>query len=165
MTLVSIPQIDHTGCSSVFKGGHCHVYSPTGVPIARVPRGQSLYLFRSPAYTNTTIPGPAQLVTLAASTIKMTATDLHHCLGHISISAVKRFVANGTIKGITLISDPNEHACEACTRGKIMRSSLPKTRTRARATRYGKLIQSDLWGPVQVHSLHGHLYAMSFIDD
>ena len=95
---------------------------------------------------------------------KLTVSELHRALGHVSQSAVKLAVANGLIEGVELDSASEPEFCDACEKGKAARQPFPKESKR-RTKAYGELIHTDLWGPAQTLSIGGHSYYMSFTDD
>ncbi|KIK95936.1 hypothetical protein PAXRUDRAFT_32707 [Paxillus rubicundulus Ve08.2h10] len=60
------------------------------------------------------IAGMEQATATALSKLKtkMSLTHLHKCMGHISFSATQNMLAKGMIKGIQIISSPNNDFCE-----------------------------------------------------
>ena len=54
--------------------------------------------------------------------------------------------------------------CEACTLGKMQKTSCPKL-SMHRAEKPLELVHSDLCGPMQVESTGGSRYMLTFIDD
>ncbi|TFY76442.1 hypothetical protein EWM64_g7571 [Hericium alpestre] len=102
----------------------------------------------------------------AEANLTLSAAELHRRLGHMSIDAAKSLIRKGAIVGIDLktLTEVME-LCRACVQAKITRIPFPKERSRPRATTYGKLISSDLFGPAQVKSIAGSQYTMTLLDD
>ena len=53
---------------------------------------------------------------------------------------------------------------DACAKAKAARQQFPKE-SKTRATKYGKCVHWDLWGPATVKSLNGNLYVAARIND
>ena len=66
--------------------------------------------------------------------------------------------------GFNLNDSKNMAFCEACIKGKRIRSSFPKGQA-TRATELLEIVHSDVCGPMQTFSLGGNRYLMTFIDD
>ena len=62
------------------------------------------------------------------------------------------------------VSDNFKMNCEACTLGKMHRSSFQK-QSQHRATQLLEIIHSDICGPMQVESIGGSKYMLTFTDD
>ena len=60
-----------------------------------------------------------------------------------------------------MISEP--FSCESCIMGKLPDSPHPPSAKQS--TVPGELIHSDVCGPVETMSRHGHYYIVSFLDD
>jgi hypothetical protein len=153
LTLISTHCIAAAGFAVNFESHNCNILSPAPECklIASIPQVNGLY----------TIAAPAQE---RANVAKLTVCELHRVLGHVVQGAVLHTVKEGLVEGVVLDAASAPEFCDTCTMAKAARQPFPEeTKNRARA--YGELIHTDLWGPVQVESVTGHLYYMSFTDD
>eukprot|EP00171_Calliarthron_tuberculosum_P022031 IDg22031t1 len=73
-------------------------------------------------------------------------------------------VSNGVVRGINISSDDSKYDCIGCIMGKGHRSAIPKVSTRLTKDLLG-LVHSDVIGPIEVDSVGGARYAITFIDD
>jgi hypothetical protein len=87
----------------------------------------------------------------------------HKRLGHISKKTLEEMVAKGLVQGVDLNEKPPEQLCSACTQGKSTR--LPFSESETKSERPLQLIHSDVCGPMEVPSLSGKRYFVTFIDD
>ena len=95
----------------------------------------------------------------------VTIAELHTRLNHLPHSAVRLLVRNRAVLGLpNQISGPTSDVfCEDCINGRLTRA--PHTKLAAQAARPLLRVFSDVHGPLPVHSHHGHLYWVTFIDD
>jgi transposase InsO family protein len=89
----------------------------------------------------------------------------HARLGHLNTNAMQRLVRKQMVDGLPALPTTNDiGVCEGCALGKSHRAAMPKHGT-SRATRLLELVHSDICGPMQVDSLGGKKYFITFIDD
>ena len=88
----------------------------------------------------------------------------HKRLGHSNFSSIKKMAAEHLVEGLNIAKE-KEHqpSCEECVCEKAHR--LPSPTERRRGKRVGKLIHSDLCGPMSCTSPGGAKYFVSFKDD
>lgn len=72
--------------------------------------------------------------------------------------------ALGLVKGIEISFDNADFDCIACIQSKSHRSSIKKSRLKL-ACQPPKLVHTDFLGPLEVPSLGGARYVITFIDD
>ena len=99
-----------------------------------------------------------------AAVKKMSITEAHRKLGHISSDAIRHAVSKGFITGINLDESSKPEFCDACEKAKSARQPYPKE-SNTRAEKYGDRVHWDLWGPASVKSLNGNQYVAARIDD
>jgi len=128
--------------------------APTCEVIAEIPQINGLYSIAASA--------SSQRANVAKS--KLTISELHRILGHVSHPALHDAVTKGLVEGVELDSTSKAEFCEACVQAKATCQSFPKE-TLHRAKKYRELIHTDLWGPVQMATISGCLYYISFTDD
>ena len=90
----------------MFHKQMCTIQDPKGNVIARIPHLQGLYKFliknKKPGFhTN-------------AAVEKMSISEAHRKLGHISSAAIRHTVSKGFITGIALDDDSKPEFCKAC---------------------------------------------------
>ena len=88
----------------------------------------------------------------------------HQRLAHVNAAGIKSMVDRKVVKGITLGNSSTGHVCEGCVLGKAHRAAIPKARS-SYSSYPLQLVHSDVLGPVEVPSLGGARYFVSFIDD
>lgn len=75
----------------------------------------------------------------------------HQRFCHVNLETLKRMAESEMVKGLPRWNTSIESIpCETCMLGKMSR--LPFKEGRERAYEIGKLIHSDLMGPIQVHT-------------
>jgi hypothetical protein len=153
--LIATNRIAAAGLAVHFEDKMCKILSsaPKRTVIAEIPQVEGLYAV---------VAQHKHHAAIARGTL--TLCELHRILGHVSQSAVKAAVEKGLITGVELDPTSEPEFCDACEKGKAARQPFPKESKR-RASAYGELIHTDLWGPVQTVSIGGSSYYMSFTDD
>ena len=156
-TLISISRLDKAGYSITFNKGMCTIKDSKSQTIATIPHSDGLYKIMASKSSNKT-------ETANAASGKMSISEAHRKLGHISYPAIKHAVSSGFITGIDLDADSKPIFCEACAKAKSARQPFPKE-SETRAAKFGECVHWNLWGPAAVKSLNGHLYMAARIDD
>ena len=98
--------------------------------------------------------------------VNAAATDLrmwHERMGHVNVK-ITDMAKKGTVNGLK-ISKAVEFTCEACCLGKAHRTSFRTCDQNKRVFQVGEFFHSDVCGPMQVESLGGNRYFLTFIDD
>ena len=155
-TLISISRLDKAGYQVTFKKGMCAIFNPKGQVIAMIPHSNGLYRIIGKHNKD---KGMA-----AVASGKMSISEAHRKLGHLAYGAVTHAISKGYITGIDLDTKSKPEFCDACAKAKVAKQPFPKE-SKTRATRYGKRVHWDLWGPETVKSLNGILYIAARIDD
>ena len=160
-TLISVACLDKAGCSLTIEDGECVLRSPRPyrTMLGSVPRVDNLYRISSSAIQ---APDPPRLYANVTDG-PISINELHRRMGHVNFQTLREMVREGTVEGVELDSTPASSFCEACVQGKAHRKAFPKV-SEASYSRYGEKVVTDLWGPAQVQSLGGHLYAHMFED-
>ena len=102
----------------------------------------------------------------ADSALVAESLDLwHQRLAHVDSNTIKHMSKKGVVTGIKFqTSGTFDFHCDKCVMGKGHREPFPKS-SRSRSTRLLELIHSDVCGPLEVPSLSGSRYFITFIDD
>lgn len=99
-----------------------------------------------------------------AAKLNVSLTEFHELMGHVSMDAAKNMIEQNAIVGIKL-RDQKTSFCEACIHAKQQKKAIPDERSSPRATAYGDLVHTDVWGPARISSLRGKQYIVTFTDD
>ena len=156
-TLLSISKLDKADHKVIFHKKMCTIMNPKGHTIVKIPHSQGLYCVLSSPQS------PTQLTANSASE-KLSISEAHHRLGHISSAAIRHTVLKGFITRINLDKNSKMEFCDACAKAKSTQLPCPQE-SETRAEKYGDYIHWDLWGPASVKSLNGHFYVATWIDD
>ena len=89
----------------------------------------------------------------------------HTRLGHASFRTIRDMSSRETVFGLPSFSKATSLVCPGCVHGKIHRRPFPVNPERKRVALRGLFFHTDLVGPLQVPSLGGHSYFMTFKDD
>ena len=126
-TLISISQLDKAGYSIIFTKGMCTIKNLTSQTISN---SDGLYKIASPIATDT-----KNMANIASG--KMSLSQAHRKLGHISYSAIKHAILQGFIAGIELDPKSKPDFCNACAKAKSARQPFPKE-SKSRAEKFGE---------------------------
>ena len=107
---------------------------------------------------------PPTINYVSIAMVKLTISNAHWKLSHITPSAIKYAIAKGHITGIQLDPESKPEFCEVCAKAKAAWQPFPKE-SETCATKYGECVHWDLWGPASVQSLSGNSYVVAHIDD
>ena len=125
-TLISISRLDRAGFSVTFSKGMCTIGNPKSTTIATIPHSDGLYKITAGKCQKSD-----EMANAAAT--KMSITEAHRKLGHISISSIKHAISKGLIMGIDVDFDSRFEFCEACAKAKLVCQLFPKeSKTRAK---------------------------------
>src|SRR4051812_42084549 len=87
----------------------------------------------------------------------------HYRLGHLNFCDLKALQQEGMVTGLPHINVPAE-LCEECVKGKQHKGSFSKDAGH-RTNAHLEVVYSDVCGPMQVDTLGGNRYFVTFIDD
>ena len=93
-----------------------------------------------------------------------TLNTWHQRFGHLNYKYVEELIKNKLVHGMDCCHIDGKLECEACVLGKMNRRSFPK-KSNGRARKPLEIIHSDVCGPMQINSIGGSRYILSFIDD
>ena len=108
-TLISISRLDKAGYSVTFNKGMCTIRGKNGQTIATIPHSDGLY-----RVLGSNEPGNREYASIASE--KLTISEAHRKLGHITHAVIKHAVKQGYITGIELDGDSKPDFCDACTK-------------------------------------------------
>ena len=160
-SLLSVSQMVSKGMEVSFQTGNCIVTKGSKV-LATASLVGDLYILDIQPHT--------------ASAHVVSLQTLHERLGHVNAQGVASMIRNNVVSGINVNKNDVKNAlnpksdnplsiCPACVFGKATRSVIPKQRTSPRALHCLDLVHSDVCGPLEVQSVGGSRYFITFVDD
>lgn len=85
-------------------------------------------------------------------------------MAHVNSKGISQMILRGVVGGVN-IQNSNDEFCNACVAGKAHRTFIPKVRTSKRCEGLPDMVHSDVCGPMEVPSIGGSRYFVTFIDD
>ena len=89
----------------------------------------------------------------------------HNRLGHAIVATILKMVRDEAVIGLSIPSNAKLDFCSSCVKGKQHRLPFSVNKERRRASLPGVFFHSNISGPIQVSSLGGHRYFITFKDD
>lgn len=152
--LLSVSQLDEKGLTTSFSKGTCQIRNGNHL-MATGSSIRKLYIL------NTSILPTTSQKSLVASSLPI----WHQRMAHVSHSSIQSMVENNVIAGVHISnSKPDPISCDGCVIGKGHRQPIPKS-VKFKSTKLLELVHSDLNGPLDVPSLGGSKYFVTFVDD
>ena len=154
-SLLSVRVFDQKGLSTSFQGKRCTVSSDSKDVFQAQLQG-SLYILNAEWI-------PSKMWEIAH--IAATLDTWHKRLAHVNSDGILRMVRKGVVRGIKLSNNSMKSVCGDCVTGKAHRCNIPKLRSSPRSANMLDLVHSDVCGPMEVPSIGGSRYFVTFIDD
>ena len=170
--LLSVKSMTKNDAKVIFDKEKCVVVPPNGGPSFTIAQAVgNLYkvniLMQEYANFSSSLNEDTDINIYDNSSDDVSSQQLWHArFGHLNLKYMQQMASNELATGIRLnnMSSNETLDCEACTLGKMHRSSFPK-QSKHRATKILELVHSDLCGPMQVNSTGGSRYLLTFTDD
>ena len=96
--------------------------------------------------------------------VKMTISEAHWKLSHITPVAIKYAITKGHITSIQIDPELKTKFCKACSKAKVAQQPFPKE-LETHASKYRECVHWDLWGPAAVQSISRNWNVAACIDD
>lgn len=165
--LISVYLLGNNGYSAHFhpRDGYCFISSAQNTIIAR---GKALPNRKLFVLSDFSVQFPDSPSTSLSAHYASRSPDIdtwHKRLGHCGSRTVLDMARSKVVEGMPLDTSSTPSKCEHCILGKQTRSSVPRVREGARATKALERIYVDLCGPMSIPSRSGRLYSMNIIDD
>lgn len=152
--IISIGQLDESGCRTVIDGGLLRIVERDGKLLAKVPRTATrLY------HLDLNVGRP---VCLAAHCTE-DAWRWHARFGHTSFKSLRKMATEGMVRGLPHLEQVDQ-VCDGCLVGKQRRASFP-AEARRRADNILDLVHGDLCGPISPVTPSGNKYFLLLVDD
>ena len=140
----------------VFNDSFCEIQTATGNVIVRGTKQGNLYLLAGEL---------VRQETEEYANVASTDRNLWHSrLGHVGDNTLDKLARGESVTGIKVKDGQISEFCDGCAKGKAHRVP-PRPLDRIRAKRRLEIIYSDVCGPVNVSSLTGQRYLITFTDD
>ena len=152
--LLSVSALSRRGLSTTFTNGRCWIKKGQQTVASGTLQG-TLYKLDMGKGSQTE---PRALVSA-------TIDEWHKRFAHVDPYNIIDMVNKNVITGVDITkSTSGEFTCDGCVLGKGHRNPIPK-KSMSRASQILELVHSDLNGPIDVMSLGGSRYFITFIDD
>ena len=149
--LLSVPTFDKSGFTTSFHSKRCFI-SDCSELLATATMTGNLYKLDFNA--------PSEKALVAATT-----ETWHRRLAHIQLATILAMAKSDAVKGLEIKnSNKSPKSCAGCLTGKAHRISIPK-QSSSRSSQLLELVHSDVNGPIEVPSIGGSRYFVTFIDD
>ena len=155
--LLSVSKATEAGKTVEFRDNVCSIKSHWGKRIATAGRISGLY------YLNCQ-PAFYQVNTVREKRQESKESTWHRRLGHLSESSLQKLAKLKMADGFDYDPQRNIDFCKSCIEGKIHRQPFPKEGGK-RSTELLGLVHSDVCGELNVKSLGGAKYFLTFVDD
>ena len=164
-SLVSIIQIEERKCYALFGEGECKIYSPQGEIVA-VGNRRTCSLHRLQAVHINEKVAPTTSRAAFNTTRDTNMSELwHQRYGHLNGKSLQALQLNNMVTGMSAASDMQAANCVGCLQGKQHRKAFPSLPADHKRQEKLALVHTDLCGPMNVASIGGRRYLLTFIDD
>ena len=151
-SLLSVSTMDKKGFRTTFGDKKCVVSKGSSI-LASGKLDGSLYVIHTES--NSTL-GSALVASLST---------WHERMAHVDVRGIVQMADKGIVHGLRLLDKKKDTTCEGCAQGKAHRSTIPRQRLSQRANNLLDRVHSDVCGPIEVPSLGGSRYFVTFIDE
>ena len=149
--LLSVSRVSNKGLNVQFSDGRCRILRNNSVVACGTLRKSLYYLDLYSGSSEVACPASLRL--------------WHERLAHVDMNGISSMVKRGVVKGVNISGEQQcPHICVGCIYGKGHQAPIPKSST-SRRSAVLDLVHSDVLGPVNVPSLGGSRYFITFIDD
>jgi len=152
-SLLSVSAMDKKGISTTFANGDVSIRKgDTNVATGKL--NGSLYVIET------------KPVRLPKENALVASLQLwHERLGHVDKRGISQMANRKVVDGLKIGGPATESICDDCAKGKASKANIPKIRTSSRASGMLDRVHSDVCGPLEVPSLGGSRYFVTFIDE
>jgi hypothetical protein len=153
-SILSIGQLDETGCHVNINGGILRIFDQHGVLLAKVTQDNSrLY------YLDLVVGRPVCLAAHASEAV----WQWHARYGHLNFGSLQKLATQRIVRGLPELTQV-EKVCDSCLVGKQRRAPFP-AQARRRVESALELVHGDLCGPVTPVTPSGNQYFLLLVDD
>ena len=153
--LLSISQLCDNGYEVIFKPSICEIkQTSSGKIIFTGSRHKNLYILFLDEI-------PTESCFMSMDKDKWI---WHRRVGHISMKTISKLSKLDLVRGLPKLSYDKDNICEACIKGKHVKSSFHSINFIS-TNKPLELLHIDLFGPIQTASLSGKRYGFVIVDD
>ena len=153
--LLSVPAMTQMQAEVTFDEEKCYI----------IKNGETInigHLLDSKLFAVNTQP---EYVNVTTTKAKAPSLRQWHCrYGHLNFRYINKLAQGNMVEGMSYSSGVVKEECEACARAKMHKIPFPKQSTK-KTSKPLELIHSDLCGPMNVESIGGSKYVLTFTDD
>lgn len=179
--LLSVSELVRKGFSVTFNSNHCKILDGSeviatascfngiyqlnvfdGIVKCEIRPGIAMNSVSDESVTNIGLPEGGKETVLVSMDNRVTQQIWHKRLGHLNMRSMN-LMKNGLVSGM-VFDNTNFNPCIACIEGKQTKLPFPK-KSFNRSQELLGLVHTDVCGPMQVASLNGSHYFVTFIDD
>ncbi|CAD7012038.1 unnamed protein product [Ceratitis capitata] len=150
---LSVSKFLHYGLKVYFEKMQVIIKTEKGEVLMRAKRQDGLYVFR---YSTEKCCG--------TSVINNNEVHWHNRFGHLNFESLAKMANENIVYGLKFKSQQQQNKCVTCARSKICVKKFPKV-SENRAEKMCEVIHTDVCGPINIKSLGGSRYFVTFIDD
>lgn len=135
-TLVSIGQLDQCGYTTTFGGGSCTIQDKNDSIVGQIPHSsQGIYCISI---------DPTKSASVAVETL--TPMEIHHRMGHISLTIATKLIKDGLVTGIWIYDMPSGDLefCESCIYAKATHKPVTKVNEGEHTSAFSEEVHLDL---------------------
>ena len=157
--LLSVAKGTSSGKSFKFADSNCSILDGNGRQIATATKSGNLY------HLNCSTTQTANAIVKKCASSEETKENLwHRRFGHLGAGNLEKLARRELVSGFDYDTSKKPEFCEPCIDGKHHRLPFPK-KGGERAEDILQLVHSDVCGKIEVKSLSGAEYFVTFIDD
>ncbi len=150
--LLSVPTFDKSGFNTSFYSRRCQITKGSQLLATATMKGN---LYELDISTSTS----------GKALVAVNSRLWHYRFAHLHSDALAKMASSNTVRGLQVAgSNEFQDVCSGCVLGKGRRSNIPK-KSSNQSTKLLELVHSDVNGPIEVPSLGGSRYFITFIDD
>jgi hypothetical protein len=151
--LLSVPRMEAKGSSVLFSNGNAKILDSFGTVKAVADKKNGLYILNTTSKSYHTQVNTAQDDSML----------WHERYGHLNFNYLKQLQIKNMVDGMSNVDGKDDKYCEVCIKGKmtkVMKTNKPRTPKDAL-----EVVHTDVCGPMQVKTLFGEKYFVTFIDE
>ena len=156
--LLSVSKAAEAGKTTRFNKTSCEILTSEGKIVSEGTKVGSLY------YLDCHLDCLHAANTAENQTQETTEDTWHRRFGHLGLQSLKKLAKEKLVNGLNLNVSKEISFCESCTEGKHHRSQFPTSGAKRSEEVLG-LVHTDVCGKMNVKSLTGGEYFLTFIDD
>jgi len=163
--LLSVSRMIDCGYSVKFKEDQCYVSSGMGKFAIGERQERLYYLKEADSTTERSLRESANLGLITNQVVRASMETWHRRLGHRTLNKAAVQYISSHVRQMDILPEreSEDQICDICAKGRQHKESA--TGTREKAQEILEVVHSDICGPMQVTTLNGQRYFITFIDE